>query len=214
MVGVQVSETPSSVGVRVQVVMGDPLVDRATAIYRQMLSQAGIPGAEHAHPPPSRPPGRTAFHVAVDASGTALGVVHTTLGPLDELLLSRWMDPDEHLAGPICECPSIAVRPEAAGVGVTEILYRSVYCFARRHGARSLATILDPLTLRLFRDDYGILFRPLGPATTALGDETLPAGEDLHVLEQGVRRIRPDFFAFLTAPFSDGERARYGLTGD
>ncbi|HYI62922.1 MAG TPA: hypothetical protein VEW93_14105 [Acidimicrobiales bacterium] len=197
--------------VRVQVVTGDPLVDRATSVYRQMLAQAGVPGAEEAQPPQSRPPGRTAFHVAIDASGTALGVVHTTLGALDELLMARWMDPDERLGGPICECPSIAVRPEAAGAGITELLFRSVYCFARRQGARSLATVLDPFSLTLFRDEYGILFRTLGPVTTELGFETVPVGEGLHELEDGLRRLRPEFLAFLTEPFSAAERARFGL---
>lgn len=211
MADVQILETRSPVGVRVQVVVGDPLVDRATTVYRQMLAEAGVAGAEVAQPPPSRPPGRTSFHVAIDAGGTVLGVVHTTMGALDELFLARWIDSAEQLAGPICECPSIAVRPEAAGAGITELLYRSVYCFARRQGARSLAAILDPLTLSLFRDEYGILFRALGPVTTEFGYETVPAGEDLQRLEEGVRRIRPEFFAFLTEPFTDAERLRFGL---
>lgn len=198
-------------GVTVQVVTGDPLIDRATMIYREMLAQAGVEGADAAQPPQARPPERTAFHVAIDASGRALGVMHTTLGSPDQLVLGNLIDRDERLGGPICECPSIAVVPEAAGAGITELLYRSVYCFARRRGARSLAALLDPLTLRLFQEEYGIPFRALGPVTSYLGFDTVVAGEDIHVLEEGVRRQRPEFFEFLVEPLTPAERARFGL---
>lgn len=202
---------PAETGVTVQVVSGDPLMDRATAIYRQMLTAAGVEGAEAASPPQERPPGRTTFHVAVGPDGTVLGVLHATFGSLDQLATAGLIDPDERLAGPICECPSVAVQPEAAGQGITELLYRSVYCFARRQGARSLAVIVDPLSLDLFREDYGIQFRPLGPVTRHLGFEQVAAGGELERLESGVRRTRPEFFAFLTEPFTASERTRFGL---
>jgi len=197
--------------IRVQVVAGDPLVDRATEIYREMLTAAGVDRAEAAQPPQERPAGRTSFHVAVDATGTALGVVHATFGSLEQLDIASLIDVEEHLPGPICECPSIAVLPEAAGRGVTELLYRSVYCFARRQGANSLAAMVDPLTLELFREDYGIMFRALGPVTSHLGFETLVAGGEISILEAELRRLRPDFFEFLVEPLSASELARFGL---
>lgn len=197
--------------VAVQIIAGDPLMDRATSIYRQMLGAAGVEGAEGASPPQARPVGRTTFHVAVDDTGMVLGVLHVTLGSLDQLATAGLIDPEERLTGPICECPSVAVQPEAAGRGITELLYRSVYCFARRQGARSLAVIVDPLSLDLFREDYGIHFRALGPVTRHLGFEQVAAGGEIEELEADVRRHRPDFFAFLTEPFTDVERGLFGL---
>lgn len=195
----------------VQTVSGDPLMDRATAIYRQMLGAAGVEGAEAAKPPQARPEGRNTFHVAVDRSGAVLGVLHSAFGSLDQLATADLIDPEERLAGPICECPSVAVQPEAVGRGITELLFRSVYCFARRQGARSLAVIVDPLSLDLFREDYGIHFRALGPVTLHHGIEQVAAGGELTDLEIAVRRHRPDFFAFLTDPFTDAERRQYDL---
>jgi hypothetical protein len=60
---------------------------------------------------------------------------------------------------------SIAVAP-GAPEGTTELLYRSVYVFARRHGAESLVASVDPMTLDIFREEYGIMFRALGPVQT------------------------------------------------
>ena len=195
----------------VQVVNGTPLIDRATAIYRDMLGQAGMVGAEEARAPEDGPAWRSSFHVAVDGAGTVLGVLQARIGRLSELILAETIEPEQRLAAPICECPSLAVDPAAAGMGITELLYRSVYCFARRHGAASLVTALDPVTVELFRQDYGITFRPLGPASTRFGYEVVPVGEELAVLEDEVRRRRPEFLAFLTEPFTPAERVRFGL---
>lgn len=202
-------ESPGEI--RVQVVYGHPLVDRAAEIYSEMLAAAGVDSSGSLPPPQGRAPMRTTFHVAIDASGTALGVVHVTLGNLEELAIHDLVDPDQRLAAPIAEAPTIAVLPEHTGRGVTELLYRSVYCFARRQEARSLATVLDPLTLELFREDYGILFRALGPVTSHRGLELVAAGEELHALEEGLRRHRPAFLDFLTEPFTPAERIRFGL---
>jgi len=196
--------------IRVQLIHGNPIVDRAAEIYEEMLAAAGVDSST-SQPPQTRAPWRTTFHVAVDAGGTALGALHATLGNLDDLALSGLVERDQRLAAPICEAAAIAVLPEATGRGVTELLYRSVYCFARRQGARSLVALLDPLTLELFRDDYGILFRALGPVVTHIGLELVAAGGELHELEEGARRNRPDFFAFLVEPFTPAERARFGL---
>ena len=197
--------------IRVQVVHGHPLVDRAADIYQEMLSAAGVESAGSLPPPQGRAPWRTTFHVATDDAGTALGVVHVTLGNLEDLAIHPLVDPDQRLAAPIAEAPAISVLPEHTGRGVTELLYRSVYCFARRQEARSLATLVDPLTLELFREDYGILFRALGPITNHRGLELVAAGEELHTLEEGLRRDRPEFLDFLTEPFTPAERIRFGL---
>ena len=197
-------------GIRVQVVHGHPLVDRAAAIYTEMLAAAGVEDAGSLPPPQGRAPMRTTFHVALDDAGNALGVVHVTLGNLEDLAIEPLVDPDQRLAAPIAEAPAIAVLPEHTGRGVTELLYRSVYCFARRQEARSLATLVDPLTLELFREDYGIMFRALGPTTSYRGLELVAAGEELHALEEGLRRNRPEFLDFLTEPFTPSERIRFG----
>lgn len=196
--------------IRVQLIHGNPIVDRAAEIYEDMLAAAGVADTG-ARPPQTRPPWRTTFHVAVGPDGTALGALHATLGRLEDLSLAPLVDAEQRLAAPICEAAAIAVQPEATGLGVTELLYRSVYCFARRQGALSLATPLDPLTLELFREDYGILFRALGPVTEHIGLELVAAGGELHELEEGLRRHRPDFLEFLAAPFTPSERARFGL---
>lgn len=198
-------------GIRVQVVHGHPLIDRAAAIYTEMLAAAGVADAGSIPPPQGRAPLRTSFHVAVDDTGTALGVVHVTLGNLEDLAIEPLVEREQRLAAPICEAPAIAVLPEHTGRGVTELLYRSVYCFARRQEARSLATLVDPLTLELFREDYGIMFRALGPVTNHRGLELVAAGEELHALEEGLRRSRPAFLDFLTEPFTPAERIRFGL---
>ncbi len=196
--------------VSVQVVTGEPIVTRATDMYRQMLSAAGVEGADEATAP-GRPPWHRSFHVAVDDTGRVLGVILARLGPLDRLTIRHMIDPEVRLAGPICEAPTSAVLPEGQGLGVTELLYRSVYCFARRHGAGSLATILDPVTLALFRDDYAVSFRPLGPMVDDEGVQLQACGEEIHTLEADVRRLRPEFYEFLIEPFTAAERAQMGL---
>lgn len=197
--------------VSVHVVTGEPIVTRATDMYRQMLSAAGIEGADEAVAPEGRPPWRRSFHVAVDDQAQVLGVIFARIGPLDRLSIAQRVDPEVRLTGPICEAPTSAVVPEAAGLGVTELLYRSVYCYARRHAAASMATVLDPLTLALFRDDYGIMFRPLGPTFDDQGAQLQACGEEIHTLEEDVRRLRPEFYDFLIEPFSPSERAHLGL---
>lgn len=194
----------------VHVVMGDPLLSRATELYRQRLAEAGVEGADGATPPQVRPLGRTSFHVVNGPSGEPAGVMHATVGTLDQLSLDAMIDPDKRPHGAICECTSIAVAPGSPD-GTTELLYRSVYVFARRHGAETLVAAVDPLTLNTFRDEYGILFRALGPVTTHLGFDSLAVGESLLVLENGLRAQRSDFYDFLIEPFTDNERARFGI---
>lgn len=197
--------------ISVQVVHGHPSVDREAEIYAQMLSAAGVDAATIT-PPQGRSPMRTTFHVAVDvAGGRVLGTLYARLGALGDLTFAPYVDRESRLTQPICEAAAMAVLPDASGRGVSELLFRSVYCFARREGAASLAVMVDPLTLELFREDYGVLFRPLGPVTAALGLELIPAGEDLRVLEDGLRRRRPEFYEFMVAPFSELERSRYEL---
>ncbi len=198
-------------GISVQIVHGHPLVDRAAQIYQEMLAAAGVTEAASLPPPQSRGPMRTTFHVAIDGAGTALGVVHVTLGSLEDVISAPLVDPEQRLATPICEASSISVLPEATGQGVTELLYRSVYCFARRQGAQSLVTVVDPLTLELFREDYGIMFRALGPVTNIIGMDLVAAGEEIHTLEQHLRRHRPEFLEFLADPLTPTERVRYGI---
>jgi hypothetical protein len=194
----------------VHVVMGDPLLSRATELYRQGLIEAGVEGAAGAVPPPLRPLGRTSFHVVVAPSAEPAGAMQATVGTLDQLSLGAWMERDKQPHGLICECTSIAVVP-GAPEGTTELLYRSVYVFARRHGAENLVAAVDPMTLDIFREEYGILFRALGPITTRLGFDSLTVGEELGLLEAGLRAQRPDFYDFLTEPFTDNERHRFGL---
>lgn len=194
----------------VHVVMGDPLLSRATELYRQGLIEAGVEGADQAVPPPLRPLGRTSFHVVVAPSGLPVGVMHATVGTLDQLSLGALIDSDKQPHGTICECSSIAVLPEAPE-GTTELLYRSAYVFARRHGAQSLVGAVDPMTLDVFRDEYGIMFRALGPVSTHLGFDSMAVGEELRVLETSLRAQRIDFYDFLTEPFTDNERSRFGL---
>ena len=71
----------------VHVVMGDPLLSRVAELYREGLAEAGVEGATGAVPPPLRPLGRTSFHVVVAPSGEPAGVVHATVGTLDQLSL-------------------------------------------------------------------------------------------------------------------------------
>ncbi|MBP9066162.1 MAG: hypothetical protein KBF84_08750 [Candidatus Microthrix sp.] len=194
----------------VHVVMGDPLLTRSAEIYRQKLAEAGVEGAEHAVPPAQRPLGRTSFHVVMSAAGAPVGVMRASLGTLDQLSLGDLIDEDKRPHGLICECPLIAVEPDAPE-GTTELLYRSVYVFARRHGAESLVASVDPMTLAIFRDEYGIKFRALGPVQTHLGFDSMAVGEELMTLENGLRIYRPDFYDFLTEPFTDNERHRFGL---
>ncbi len=204
---IALTETPQPT---VHVVMGDPLLSRSAEIYRQKLAEAGVEDAEHAVPPAQRPVGRTSFHVVVSAAGEPVGVMRAALGTLDQLSLGHLIDEDKRPHGLICECPLIAVEPDAPE-GTTELLYRSVYVFARRHGAESLVASVDPMTLAIFRDEYGIKFRALSPVVSHLGFDTMVVGEELATLENGLRIYRPDFYDFLTQPFTENERGRFGL---
>jgi hypothetical protein len=197
-------------GLTVQVVSGEPIVARASEIYREMLSEAGVTETADSQPQPVAP-WRRSFHVVMNGTGVAVGVMMATLGNLDQLSIATMVDEDLLLPDPICECPSSAVNPDASGQGVTELLYRSVYTFARRHGARSLATVVDLLTLDLLRDDYGVMFRPLGPAITQFDTELMAVGEEIRTLEDGIRKQRPDFFDYLTEPFTPAERTAFGI---
>jgi hypothetical protein len=196
--------------VSVHVVMGDPLLSRATEIYRHNLAEAGVEGAEHAVPPSHRPVGRTSFHVVVSPNGEPVGVMRASLGTIDQLSLGGLIDRDKRPEGFVCECPLIAVAP-GAPEETTELLYRSVYVFARRHGAESLIASVDPMTLDIFREEYGIMFRALGPVQHHLGFDTLPVGEEMVTLENSLCVHRPDFYEFLTEPFTDNERNRFGI---
>lgn len=197
--------------ITVQIVHGHPSVDREAEIYAQMLSEAGIETGSIT-PPQGRAPMRTTFHVAVDiGAGQVLGTLYARLGTLRDMFFAPLIEGDQRLPQPICEAAAMAVLPTASGRGVSELLYRSVYCFARREGAASLAVMVDPLTLELFREDYGVLFRAMGPVSSHLGLDLVAAGEELPVLEEGMRRLRPKFYEFLIEPFSDRERARFGL---
>ncbi|WP_157789660.1 hypothetical protein [Candidatus Microthrix parvicella] len=197
-------------GPTVHVVMGDPLLSRSAEIYRERLAEAGVEGAERAVPPALRPVGRTSFHVVMSPTGEPVGVMRAALGTLDQLSLGELIDPDKRPHGLVCECPLIAVEA-GAPEGTTELLYRSVYVFARRHGAEHLVASVDPMTLGIFRDEYGIKFRALGPVKTFLGFDSMAVGEELTILESGLRIYRPDFYDFLTEPFTDNERQRFGL---
>ena len=194
----------------VHVVMGDPLLSRAAEIYRHNLADAGVEGAEHAVPPSQRPLARTSFHVVVSPTGEPVGVMRAALGTIEQLWIADLRDTDKRPHGLVCECPLIAVTP-GAPEGTTELLYRSVYVFARRHGADSLIASVDPMTLDIFREEYGIMFRALGPVQDHLGFDALPVGEELTTLESGLRIHRPDFYGFLTEPFTDNERNRFGI---
>ncbi|MCB1029142.1 MAG: hypothetical protein KDB24_15435 [Microthrixaceae bacterium] len=210
MTDVSVDLRSPDTGMWVHIISGDPLLSRATEMYRQALAEAGVDGASHAIPP-QRPDGRRSFHVAVDASGSPLGVLQASIGTLDQLSLGPMMEPGKRLGGVICECPAISVAPGHEDQGVTELLYRSVYCFARRQGAESLAAIVDPMTLDLFRDEYGILFRALGPVSRHMGFDQIAVGERLSVLETSLYALRPDFYDFLSEPLTPEERSMFGL---
>ena len=192
------------------VVSGDPIVGSLVDAYRSTLAEAGEPDWQTAVPPSFRPINRSAFHVVVDPIGRPVAVSNTTLGKIDELSLAPYVDPMNVPAGLICECPSIAVLPEGRIEGLTELLYRSMYTFARRQGARWLMSFVDTLTLTLFRDE-GIMFRALGRVTTHQGFEAVVIGEELRVIEGHLARARPEFLAFLTEAFTDEERVRFEL---
>ena len=147
---------------------------------------------------------------AVSPEGEPVGVVRAALGTIEQLGIADLIDTDKRPHGLVCECPLIAVTP-GAPEGTTELLYRSVYVFARRHGADSLVASVDPMTLDIFREEYGIMFRALGPVQDHLGFDALPVGEELTTLESGLRIYRPDFYEFLTEPFTDNERNRFGI---
>ena len=85
--------------VSVQVVTGEPIVTRATDMYRQMLSAAGVEGAEEATAP-GRPPWRRSFHVAVDDTGRVLGVILARLGSFDRLSIAACSIPRSAWRGP------------------------------------------------------------------------------------------------------------------
>ena len=143
-----------------QVVTGEPIVTRATDMYRQMLSAAGVEGAEEATAPGPTAVA-TAFHVAVDDTGRVLGVILARLGsstgldPSMSIPRSAWR---AHLRG-----AHQRGVPEGGRAGGDRARLPLGVLLRPAPRGRQLATILDPVTLALFRDDYAIAFRPLGP---------------------------------------------------
>ncbi len=186
--------------ISVWVVRGDPVFSAAAAMQRRMLAEAGLDPdtARSTHRPM-----RTTFHVAQLLDGTVVGAMNAVIGELDELSLHALVDDEVVLPGPVCECASVAVDEEVAGLGVAELLYRSVYCHARSQGALSLVAVMEPLNAELFRNEYGLPLRNLGPLQRYLGVEMYPVGGTFDELEAGVRTARPGFYEFLTAPLRD-----------
>ena len=113
----------------------------------------------------------------------------------------------------------VAVSPEGEPVGVVRAALGTIEQLGiadlidtdKRHGADSLIASVDPMTLDIFREEYGIMFRALGPVQDHLGFDAVPVGEELTTLESGLRIHRPDFYGFLTEPFTDNERNRFGI---
>jgi hypothetical protein len=95
---------------------------------------------------------------------------------------------------------SVDADPERVTTGVTEALYRSFYRQAKQSGARSAVVGVDPWVFDVLTEQYGVPFTVLGPPLQLLGRELLAIGGDLQVLEEGVRRDAPAFFAYLDQP--------------
>ena len=188
--------------ISVRIIHGDPMFSAAAELRQRMLAEAGLD--PDSAPSLSHRPMRTTFHIAQLPDGTVVGAMNAVLGELEELAINPLIDPDTSLPGPICECGSISVVEEMAGLGVPELLYRSVYCFARRQGAASLAAVMEPLNAEMLREAYGVPFRNLGPLQRYLGVEMCPVGGTLDELEEGVRVAQPGFYEFLTEPLQDG----------
>ena len=157
---------------------------------------------------PSRP-SPTTFHLAV-CEGVPIGVATSTVGPLAELPLGLAMraagvdiETEIELPGPTCELVSVSVDPAAARdtVGVTEALYRSFYRQAKQSSAQSAVVGVDPWIYDILTEQYGVPFEVLGPPLDLLGRELLAVGGRLDLLEEGIRRNAPEFFAYLELPY-------------
>lgn len=187
---------------------GFPSFVATERLEADLLAEADLAAADLA---PSAPNGRlspTTFHLAL-ADGRPLGAAASTIGPLAELPLGLALQAagvdvvnEIDLPDDACELVSLSVDPDAHRdtTGVTEALYRSFYRHAKRSRARSAVVGVDPWIFDALTEQYGVPFTVLGPPIDLLGRELLAIGGDLQLLEEGVRRDAPDFFAYLSLP--------------
>lgn len=180
---------------------GFPSFAATERIEAEMLAEADL---DLTRPPSSTRVSPTVFHLALGPDGP-LGSAASTVGPLAELplglaLQAAGVDVAEiDLPGPACELVSLSVDSDPARdtTGVTEALYRSFYRQAKASGAQSAVVGVDPWVFDVLTEQYGVPFTVLGPPLELLGRELLAIGGDLRVLEDGVRRDAPAFFAYL-----------------
>jgi len=184
---------------------GFPSFAATERLEAEILAEADLDLTE---PPSSGRVSPTTFHLALGPDGP-LGVAATTVGPLADLPLGLAL----HAAGvdiaseielpdDACELVSLSVDRdvERDTTGVTEALYRSFYRQAKRSGAQSAVVGVDPWVFDVLTEQYGVPFQVIGPPLTLLGRELLAIGGDLRLLEDGVRRDAPGFFAYLDQP--------------
>jgi hypothetical protein len=180
---------------------GFPSFAATERMEAEILAEADLDLTE---PPSSGRVSPTTFHLALGLDGP-LGVAATTIGPLADLplglaLRAAGVDLAEiELPDDACELVSLSVDHdiERDTTGVTEALYRSFYRQAKQSGAQSAVVGVDPWVFDVLTEQYGVPFQLLGPPLDLLGRELLAIGGDLRVLEEGVRRDAPAFFAYL-----------------
>lgn len=190
---------------------GFPSFAATERIEAEMLAEADLDLTE---PPSSGRVSPTTFHLALGLDGP-LGVAASTVGPLAELPLGLALQAagvdlatEVELPDQACELVSLSVDsdPERDTTGVTEALYRSFYRQAKQSGARSAVVGVDPWVFDVLTEQYGVPFQVIGPPLQLLGRELLAIGGDLRLLEDGVRRDAPAFFAYL-------DQAPVGVSG-
>lgn len=180
---------------------GFPSFAAEERIEAEMLAEADLDLTEA---PSSGRVSPTTFHLALGLDGP-LGVAASTVGPLAELPLglalhATGVDLTEiELPDDACELVSLSVDSDPARdtTGVTEALYRSFYRQAKQSGAQSAVVGVDPWVFDVLTEQYGVPFYVLGPPIELLGRELLAIGGELRLLEDGVRKDAPAFFAYL-----------------
>lgn len=137
---------------------------------------------------------RSIFHAVIDESEQVIGAVRTIFGSFSDLPIGQFERTDHSHADPVCELSSLAVRPGSRSTGVIEQLYRAGWYQAARTGASALVGVIEEWLLRVFNENYGMPFAPIGVGRFYLGGHSIPVALPLERgMYERVYAKNPDF---------------------
>lgn len=165
-----------SPGLRMEVVAGGPLLDRAEEFVYDVYRQVGYcrSSSRKRVEELQRWSDRSVFHVVADEADVVVGTVRTVVGEYDELPIGQFLRNDFRHSDPVCELGALAVEASARSTGVIEHLYRAGWLDAARSGSSALVAVIEPWLLDVFISSYGLAFEQIGEGQDYLGGYSVP----------------------------------------